>query len=158
METLMENKLITIGQFDGDAELLKIDLSTGEASLVPAHNFDKSKICFGMYESEKNGSSLDYVALIATAEGPLLFLKTLQYRPEIGKTQIKIQDDDEYCSFRVLHAGQPVFGCFYERKFGIGLHPYNRGREDVDFYYWLSKHITDPKLYKVYSRDIVYAN
>lgn len=152
----MARKMVAVGQFGGDVELLKIDVTTGEGYMVPISEVNKDKICFGMYESEKNEQRPEFVALLATPEGPLLFLKGLQYRPEIGKTQISVKDDGNYTHFQVLHDNQPIFGLFYERKFGIGLHPYSHGREDIDFYYWLSKRIGDPNLYRVYSKEVVY--
>ena len=149
----MQNKFIAINQFDGTVKLLKIELSTGNRHVIPAEGVDKTSIAFGLFEME---SESETVALLATPGGPLLFLKDLQYRPEIGKTKIEVTDDGGFSHFQVFHDGGIVFSLFYKEKFGIGLHPYNNNREDIDFYYWLEKNHNDPKFYKVYTKEIHY--
>ena len=57
--------------------------------------------------------------------------------------------------FMVSHDDQLIFELLYEEKDGVGSHPYNKSREDVDFYYWLSKSAGNPKLYNYYSKKTV---
>ena len=72
------------------------------------------------------------------------------------KSHVEVSDDGNYSSFKISHENQHVFECFYETKFGIGLHPYNNQREDIDFYFWLSKNINNPKLYEAYTKELKY--
>lgn len=109
-----------------------------------------------MFEIERRDPNVDIVVLLATPDGPLLFLNGNQYCPEKGKTKISINDDENLSHLLVSHEGRPIFGLFYEKKFGIGLHPYNKTREDIDFYYWLCTKISNPKFYEVYTKDITY--
>jgi hypothetical protein len=37
----------------------------------------------------------------------------------------------------------------------VGSNPYDENREDVDFYYWLSKNMENPKLYDFYRKNWV---
>jgi hypothetical protein len=152
----MQNKFVAVSQFDGSVKLLKIDLATGEREIVPHDEVDEKQVTFGMFEVEKVNQELVSVVLLATPEGPLLILKDLHFRPEIESTKIEVKDDGQFSHFLVLDEGEPVFGLFYEAKFGIGLHPYLNEREDVDFYYWLSENINNPKLYQAYTKEIKY--
>lgn len=152
----MQGKLAIISRFDNDTELLKLDLSTGVGQLISTEDVNEDQISFGMFEIERSGSHTDIVALIATPSGPLLFLNDVQYRPEIGKTKISIKDDEIFSHFLIVHEGHSVFGLFYEKKFGVGLHPYSKSREDIDLYYWLCKNISNSKLYAVYTKEIKY--
>lgn len=154
----MQNKLVAISQFDGNVKLLQIDLTTGERWIVPYDKVGEQDITFGMFEVEKLEPEPESVALLATPDGPLLILKDLQFRPDVQSTTIEVKDEAEFGHFRVLDHDKLVFGLFYERKFGVGLHPYLNAREDFDFYYWLSKHINDPKLYQAYTREIKYVD
>lgn len=149
----MPGESVLLSQFDGEVEYLKIKISTGDAQIFSAGEIDKDKVSFGMFECEQGVSGLSWVALLATPKGPLMFLNHMQLYPEADKTKIKIKDDDNESHFLVLHEGKAIFGLFYKKKFGIGLHPYNNAREDIDFYYWLSKNIDNPKLYQVYTRE-----
>lgn len=150
------DKFVAVHQFDGSVKLLEIDLTTGERRIVPHDAVDEKHVTFGMFEVEKVEPELECVALLATPQGPLLILKDLQFRPDIHSTKIKVEDVGQFAHFLVLDDGEPVFGLFYEKKFGTGLHPYLNGREDFDFYYWLSKNINNPKLYQVYTKEIKY--
>lgn len=152
----MENKFVAVNQFDGAVHLLKIDMVTGDRKIVSADDLDESQVSFGLFESERESPDLESVALIATPEGPLLFLNDLKYQPKIGKTKIEVEDDGGISHFRVLHERQCIFGLFYKEKFGIGVHPYNNSREDIDFYYWLSRNIKNPKLYEAYTKEVKY--
>jgi hypothetical protein len=152
----MQNKFVAVEQFDGSVELLKIDLATGERQIVAHDELDEKDVAFGMFEVEKIEPEVESVALLATPEGPLLILNDLQYRPDIQNTRIEVKDDGKFSHFLVLDDGEPVFGLFYEKKFGIGINPYLNEREDIDFYYWLSKNINNPKLYQVYTKEIKY--
>jgi hypothetical protein len=138
---------IALSQFDGSRQLLKIDLVSGARKLIPAQA--DSDTAFGMFDAE-NGQH--YLALVATPDGPLLMFKDAQYRPQLGRTRIDITDGLNYSHCRILHDGALVVELAYQIKHGIGLHPYNRDREDIDFYYWLSRHIGDPDLYATYTR------
>jgi hypothetical protein len=152
----MKNKFLVISHFDSAVNLLKLNLSTGRGQLISTDKVDKDQISFGMFEIENHEPHVDLVALLATPDGPLLFLNGNQYRPEIGKTKIGIKDDENLSHFVISHEGLAIFRIFYEKKFGAGLHPYNINREDFDFYYWLYKKISAPELYAVYTRDIMY--
>ena len=77
----MEQKLVAISRFDGSVSLLKIDLLIGTKEIIPIHNVELDKISFGFYEQEKGAPPSDSIALLATPEGPLLFLDDLEYRP-----------------------------------------------------------------------------
>jgi hypothetical protein len=120
----MSNESIAIGQFDGAVSLLKIELATGNFQIVPIDEVDESQISFGMFEIETDNSTADFVALLATPDGPLLLFKDFQYRPEIDKTRIEISDGEEFSCFRISHEEQVIFSLLYKNKFGIGLHPY----------------------------------
>ncbi len=137
---------IALSQFDGTQQL-KIDLSTGDRQIIPvAATGDNA---FGMFDAE-DGQQL--LALLATQDGPLLIFQDAQHRPQLGKTSIAIIDEGDSSHCRILHDGALVMELAYQRKHGIGLHPYNRSREDIDFYYWLSKNIGNPALYATYTR------
>jgi hypothetical protein len=152
----MEKRLVAVRQFDGSVELLKIDIMSGEREIIPFSAVEKNRVAFGFFEIEKNEAELDTVALVATPDGPLFFLKDLKYFPEIKKTKIKINQDGDFFHFQILHEGHHVFGLFYEEKFGIGLHPFIHTREDFDFYYWLRTIIDNPEFYQKYTREIRY--
>lgn len=138
---------VTLSQFDGTQQLLKIDLASGTRQIIPAAA--GSDTAFGMFEAEDNQH---FLALLATPDGPLLLFKDCQYRPQLDKTSIAITDDENHSCCRILHDGALVTELAYQRKHGIGLHPYNRDREDIDFFYWLSQHIGSPALYATYTR------
>lgn len=152
----MTNSIVAVSQFDGTVKLLTIDLSTGERQVISADVVNEDDITFGLFEVEQSEAELNSVALLATPEGPLLFLKDIRYQPDIKKTKIKIEDNGDFLHFQILHEENHVFGLFYEEKFGIGLHPYNTSREDIDFYYWLCKKINMPQFYQTYTKDIKY--
>lgn len=152
----MPSKFIAVSQFDGTVNLLKMDLSSGTREIIPADAVAEDDVSFGLFEIEKNAPEPDYLALLATPDGPLLVFKDGQYYPDLEQTRIEITGDGQYSHIRIFDDGDIVFGMFYEDKFGIGLHPYNRTREDIDFYYWLSKKINDPKFYTTYTKDIAY--
>jgi len=154
----MQKKIAVISRFDNDTSLLKLDLSTGAGQLISADDINEDQISFGMFEIEKRQPHSDIVALVATATGPLLFLNEMQYALAMGKTKISIKDDEIFSHFSISHDGRPVFGLFYEKKFGIGLHPYNKSREDIDFYYWLYKNIMNPNLYTIYTKEVKYVS
>lgn len=154
----MQGESVLLSQFDGEVKYLKIKLSTGDAQIIPASEIDKDKVTFGMFECEESASGLNCVALLATPQGPLMLLNDTRLYPDADKTKIKIKDDEDLSHFLVLHEGEQIFGLFYEKKFGIGLHPYNNTREDIDFYYWLSKNIGNPKLYKIYTKETKFTN
>jgi hypothetical protein len=138
---------ITLSQFDGTRQLLQIDLVSGEQQIIPAAA-DRDT-AFGMFEAEDNQH---FLALLATPDGPLLLFKDCQYRPQLDKTSITITDGPAYSHCCILHDGALVVELAYQSKHGIGLHPYNRDREDIDFYYWLNQHIGSPALYATYTR------
>ncbi|WP_374584547.1 hypothetical protein [Pseudoduganella sp.] len=144
----MAGKTIALAQFDGTAQLLEIQFATGERQLVAAQQVAPEKIAFGLYDTET-------VALVATPGGPLLVLDQAFYRPAIGATVAELLDEGDSSRFRLLHAGKLVFELVYEAKFGTGLHPYNRSREDIDFYFWLKGKVTDPAFYQAYTREII---
>ena len=152
----MQSKFAVISQFDNDVNLLKLNLSTGSGQLILSENINEDQISFGMFEIENHELHIDLIALLATPDGPLLFLNGNQYRPEIGKTKISIKNEENLSHFLISHEGRPIFGISYEKKFGIGLYPYNKSREDIDFYYWLCKNISNSKLYAVYTKKIKY--
>lgn len=148
--------MVAISQFDRDMQLLRISLSTGERDIIPSHLVDEDHIAFGLFDFEGGDKDLDSVALIATPRGPLLFLKDIQYRPDINLTKIQIEKDGGFFHFKISHDKNYIFGLFYKEKSGIGLHPYNHDREDIDFYYWLCKNINTPLFYQAYTKDIIY--
>ncbi len=152
----MQNSIIAISQFDKPVNLLRFDLSTGERKVISFADVDRNDVTFGLFDFEENENDLNTVALIATPTGPLLLLKNIQYRPEINKTEIKISNHEKFFHFQIFHEKKHIFGLFYQEKFGIGLHPYNNTREDIDFYYWLCQNINNPLLYKTYTREIIY--
>jgi hypothetical protein len=152
----MTGNTIAISQFDGTVKLMKIELSTGAREIVPAKDIGEEKITFGMFEVEESNHRSESIALVATPQGPLLIFNDTLYRPNAAQTKVDIADDKEISHFRILHQGTPIFGLFYKEKFGIGLHPYNRDREDIDFYFWLKNKINEPKFYKAYTREIVF--
>lgn len=138
---------VALSQFDGTRQLLEIDLASGARQLIDADA--DSDTAFGLFDAE---SGQHFLALVATPRGPLLMFKDAQYFPQLGKTSIVITDGLAYSHCRILHDGALVVELAYQRKHGIGLHPYNRTREDIDFYYWLSKNIGNPALYATYTR------
>jgi len=148
--------LIAIRQFDGCTKLLKVDLSTGRHEIVLPDEVDKEKITFGLFEIEEGNHSPEFVALVATPDGPLLISTGLLYRPLIAKTQAVIVDQDRRSQFRLLHEGTPVIDFSYDEKWGIGLHPFANSRNDIDFYFWLAGHIDKPNFYQAYTREIIY--
>lgn len=152
----MQSKPIAVSQFDGTVNLLKLNLISGEREIIAADTVNEDHVSFGLFELESEQPKLEYLALLATPDGPLLVFDDDVYYPEPGKTTIDITDDGNHSHFKLMDDGELVFGLFYESKFGIGLHPYNRTREDIDFYYWLSKKISDPKFYTTYTKDIEY--
>ena len=149
-------KFIAIRQFDGCTKLLKVDLSTGGYEIVLADDVDKEKITFGLFEIEEGNHSPEFVALVATPDGPLLISTGILYRPLIAKTQAAIVDQDRRSQFRLLHEGTPVIDLSYDEKWGIGLHPYANSRNDIDFYFWLAGHIDKPNFHQAYTREIIY--
>lgn len=152
----MEKDIVALRQFDGGVKLLKIELWRGMRELVSIDEVAKHKITFGTFECEQTGPVLQSVALIATPAGPLLYLDDLRYVPKIHRTKIEIKDDESISSFRILHDAQLIFELFFKAKCGIGLHPYNNTRKDIDFYFWLGKNINDPEFYKAYTKGIKY--
>lgn len=154
----MQGDSVLLSQFDGQVEFLKIKFSTGDAQIISASEIDKDKVSFGMFEYEENASGLNCVALLATPQGPLMFLNHMRLYPKADKTTVEIKDDENLSHILVLHETRPIFGLFYESKFGIGLHPYNSARRDIDFYYWLSENIGDPKMYEIYSKEIKFVD
>jgi hypothetical protein len=149
-----ESRFVAVSQFEGSVDLLKIDLATRAWEIIPTTEVMPDEVSFGLFEIERDGPACEIVALLATPKGPLLIFKEHQYRPEIGKTTIGLKTVRDSTRFRILHAGEEVFGLSYVDKFGIGLHPYNRKRSDIDFYFWLSIEIDNPKFYEVYTREI----
>ncbi len=152
----MENHIVALGQFDGTVKLLRLNLANGERAIISSDGVESSKIARGMYDAEGEGAEMETVAMVATPEGPLLMLQDRPYRPSVDDTKIVVQDDGQLCHFTVFDQDEPIFGLFYEPKFGIGLHPYANEREDIDFYYWLSKNINDPHLHQVYTQPITF--
>lgn len=151
----MTGKTIAISQFDGTVKLMKIELSTGKREIVAAKEIDEDKIAFGLFEVEESNNLAESIALVATPDGPLLIFNDTLYRPGV-ETTVDVVDQGDFSHFRILHDGKPVFGMFYKEKFGIGLHPYNRNREDIDFYFWLKNKINEPKFYQTYTREITF--
>lgn len=152
----MQNQIVALQQFDGTVKLLKLNLATGAREIIPAEGVEKGRIARGMYEDEGEGAELETVAMVATPEGPLLMLQHQPYRPSVEDTKIVVQDDVQLCHFIVFDQDQPIFRLSYEPKSGIGLHPYVNEREDIDFYYWLSKNINDPKLHQTYMQPTTF--
>lgn len=148
--------LVAVHQFDGCVKLLKIDLATGAREVVPSDVVMEDEVGFGFFEIETINTGLSTVALMATPAGPLLFLNELRYYPDVERSKIDIQDHKNFSTFTISHGERRVFEFSYEEKFGIGLHPYNNSREDIDFYYWLGKYINNPQLHEKYSREITY--
>jgi len=152
----MSREYVAVSQFDGTVNVLKLKLSTGEAELVTNDEVDEDQVAFGLFDFEKNGSEIEALVLLATPDGPILIFKDSRYRPEFEKTSIEIEEKGDFSHLLISHDENPIFSIFYESKFGIGLHPYNKSREDIDFYYWLSKKIQDQKFYQVYTKEIIY--
>lgn len=152
----MKEKFIAVYRYNNSVEVLKICLATGNFEIIAADGVDKSKVAVGFFEIEKNQSEQDCVALIATPDGPLLIMNSTQYVPKIVETKIEVIDGEKFSHLLISDDGKNIFGLFYEEKAGVGSHPYNESREDVDFYYWLSKNIGNPKLYQHYKKDYVY--
>ena len=150
----MQQKIVVLSQFDGSVKLLKIDLETCHRKIVPSKDVDENEIAFGFFEVEETAQYLDSVALVATPEGPLLILRDTRYYPSTETTEIQINDDAKSSSFLVFHEGRKIFELTYEAKFGIGLHPYNNSRADIDFYFWLSANIKSSGFYEKYTRDL----
>ena len=84
-----------IGLYDSAVGLLKINMTTDVGELVPSQDVNNSNIAFGTAEIERNGN---FVALLATPEGPLLCFKGFQYRPELDKTAFDLKDEKEQSS------------------------------------------------------------
>lgn len=135
---------------------MKIDLSTLAREIVPAQEMGEEKIAFGMFETEESNDPTAFLALLATPDGPLLILNDTLYRPNAKETTVEIANQGEFSHFRILHQGTPIFTMTYREKFGIGLHPFVQGREDIDFYLWLKNKINEPNLYRAYTRKIVF--
>lgn len=152
----MKEKFAAVYRYNNSVEVLKVSLATGNFEIIAADGVDKSKVSVGFFEIEKNQSGQDCVALIATPDGPLLIMNSTQYVPKIDETKIKVIDGEKFSHLLISDDGKNIFGLFYEEKAGVGSHPYNESREDVDFYYWLSKNIGNPKLYQHYKKDYVY--
>ncbi len=155
LEADMHEKFVAIILYDNSTNLLKIGMTTQCGELILSRSVEESCQAFGIGEFEEDGN---FFALLATPEGPLLCYKGFQYRPEFNKTTIELKDEGELSHFRVLHEGEVFFHMTYVEKIGIGLHPYANCREDIDFYYWLSnsKVLSEPSMYKHYTRQIVY--
>lgn len=151
----MQNKIVAVNQFDGTVMLLKIDLGSGDREIVSVDAVAQDKVAFGMFELEEGTSDLQTVALIATPDGPLLLLNERQLYPDVASTSIVVKDEGQNSQLLVFNDGELVFELFYQPKFGIGLHPYLHEREDYDFYFWLSKNMNDPGLYRSYTQEIV---
>jgi len=151
-----QNRFIAVRQFDGSAKLLKVDLSSGAYELLSSEGVGEEEITFGLFEIEENNLSPKFIAVIATPEGPKLISDGMLYRPDIASTTAVIIDDSTKSIFRILHEGSPIFEMPYSEKWGIGLHPFARNREDVDLYFWLKGHIDSPDFYLAYTREIVY--
>lgn len=149
---------IALAQFDSSARLLLIDLVALERRLVSEASVNPRRICFGFFEVESEAPALTTVALFATPKGPVLLLNDLLYPMSLGKTKIRLSDIEKKTHFRLLHEDQHVFEMWIEPKFGIGLHPYNNEREDIDFYFWLSKQVDNPAFYSTYTKEMVYAD
>ena len=49
-----------------------------------------------------------------------------------------------------------MYSMTYILAYASGAHPYDRMREDVDFFYWLSVRINRPQLYTLYTKPIIY--
>ncbi|WP_426340338.1 hypothetical protein ACN9MZ_00125 [Pseudoduganella sp. S-14] len=152
----MTGKTIAVAQFDGTVTLMKIDLATGAREFVPASEVDEEKVTFGLYEIEESSHHAESIVLLATPDGPLLILNDTLYHPDADETKVEIADQETVSHFRVLHRGIPVFELAYEQKSAIGLHPYARHREDVDFYFWLKGKVNEPDFYRAYTREIVF--
>jgi len=148
----MSTQKVAISQFDGTSKVLKIDVGSGVGEIFSSDEIPEDDISFGLFDIYEVNEKSNFIALLATGDGPLLFFNEIKYRPELGKTKVSIKDDNQTSHFLILHEGSPVFGLFYERKFGIGLHPYNRERDDIDFYYWLKTKVINPKFYEVYTK------
>lgn len=151
----MSTVKVALSQFDGTSRVLKIDVGTGVGEIFSSDTVPEDNISFGLFDTYEINEESKFVALLATDDGPLLFFNEIKYRPELGKTTISIKDDDKTSHFLVLHKGSPIFGLFYESKYGIGLHPYNRERDDIDFYYWLKTKVANPKFYEVYTKKYI---
>lgn len=152
----MLNRYVMLTQFDGDVLMLKIEMSTGHRQVLKTRDMSGADTSFGMFEVESDQQGSPTVALMATPKGPLIIFNGEFYYPNEEKTTIEIKDGKSESHMQILDGGVHVFGLFYKEKFGIGLHPYNRNREDIDFYYFLKTKINDPMLYKTYTKDINY--
>ncbi|RFP21666.1 hypothetical protein D0T25_10455 [Duganella sp. BJB488] len=152
----MPNRFIAVAQFDGTVSLLKMDLSSGEREIVPLGAVAEDDVAFGLFEAERGKSGLESLALVATPDGPLLTYSGQLYYPKIDRTHIEIAGDGNYSHFRLLDGAAVVFELPYENKFGTGLHPYLRTRDDIDFYHWLGGRINSPEFYTAYTRNIRY--
>jgi len=150
-----ETKFIFLNRYNNSRDILKISLETSGSKIVSANEVDNKKISTGFFEAEKRNDGIDIIALVATSAGPLLIFNSLQYFFELGRTKIDVGGSEKLSHFIVSHDSELIFELLYEEKVGVGSHPYNQGREDVDFYYWLSKNAGNPKLYDGYSKKMV---
>jgi hypothetical protein len=151
----MKKEFIFLKNYNNSVDALKFFLGTNDSVIVPASEVESAKFSTGFFEIEKRGGVTDITALVATPEGPLLILNAIQHFPKLGKTKIEVRDDEKSHHFLVFDDEKFLFGIFYEEKAGVGSNPYDENREDVDFYYWLSKNMENPKLYDFYRRNWV---
>lgn len=152
----MKEKFAAVYRYNNPVEVLKINLATSNFEIIAADGVDKSTVAVGFFEIEKNQDGQDLVAITAAPDGPLLIVNSIQYAPKIGQTKIEITDDEKYSHALISDEAKNIFGLFYEVKAGVGSHPYNESREDVDFYFWLSKNIGNPKFYEYYKKNYIY--
>ncbi|KRB86956.1 hypothetical protein [Duganella sp. Root198D2] len=66
----MTSKTIALRQFDGTANLMKINLSPLAHEIVPAQETGEEKIAFAMFETEASNHLPESLAMLATPEGP----------------------------------------------------------------------------------------
>jgi hypothetical protein len=69
----MSKKCVEIGKFDSAVQLLRMDLSTGAGKVFQNNCVIEDRLSFGFFEFEKSEPHLEFGALLATPEGPLLF-------------------------------------------------------------------------------------
>lgn len=152
----MEKCSVAISQFDGTGKVLKLEVATGRGEIVGSGEIPEEEISFGLFDTYGNNEVEDFTSLLATPEGPIIFFKNFQYRPEFGKTNICLRDGGGISHFLLLHEGIPIFRLFYKSKFGVGLHPYNKERNDIDFYCWLGMKVGDSNFYETYSKNLIF--
>lgn len=152
----VKEKFIGVYRYNNSVEVLKISLATCNFDIISANEVDRSKVSVGFFENEKNQNNTGCVALVSTPHGPLLILDSTRYAPKIATTKIEIIDGEIFSRLLIADKGENIFSLFYKGKTGFGSHPYNEFREDVDFFYWLSKNIGNPKLYEYYEKELVY--